>query len=81
LIYLELRDITKKWKNPPRELETCGNPICPSIWSKIPCCGDLKREANHCQSQKDKRWALVPSGFNSRLTHNRLFPGRPAAAT
>jgi len=30
---------------------------------------------------KDKRWALVPLGLNSRLTHNRLYPGRPAAAT
>jgi len=40
-----------------------------------------KREANACQSQKDKRWALEPIGFNWRLTHNRLYPGWSAAAT
>src|SRR5882762_9335732 len=40
-----------------------------------------KSETNHCQSPKDKPWALEPLGFNSRLTHNRLFPGRHVAAT
>jgi putative transposase len=49
LIYLALRDITKKWKNPP------------------------------------VTWKLAATQFairfGHRLTHNRLFPGRPAAAT
>ena len=82
LIYLALRDITKKWKNPPVTWKLAANPICHSIWSKILCRRDLKkREANHCQSQKDKRWALEPIGFDTRLTHNRLYPGRHAAAT
>jgi hypothetical protein len=27
--------------------------------------------------RKDRRLALQPVGFNSRLTHYRLFPGRP----
>ena len=34
-----------------------------------------------CPNPKDKRWALESVGFNLRLIHNRLFPGRFAAAT
>ena len=30
---------------------------------------------------KDKRWASIRPGPNARLTHNRLFPDRRAAAT
>jgi len=63
-------------------LETGGNPICQSLWSKILCRGDLKkRAADHCQIPKDKQYALEPIGRNARLTHNRLYPGRRAAAT
>ena len=31
--------------------------------------------------KKDRSFAAVESGFNSRLTHNRLIPDRSAAAT
>jgi hypothetical protein len=40
-----------------------------------------KHEAKDSDSQKDKRWALETIGSNARLLHNRLFPGRSAAAT
>src|SRR5262249_12647497 len=42
LIYLALRDITKKWKNPPGDMETGSHPISHSLWSQILCRGDLK---------------------------------------
>jgi hypothetical protein len=40
-----------------------------------------KHEAKDSDSQKDKRWALKTIGSNALLLHNRLFPGRSAAAT
>jgi hypothetical protein len=39
------------------------------------------RNEPESRTRKDKRWALELLGFNSRLTHNRLHPGRCAAAT
>jgi hypothetical protein len=41
----------------------------------------VPKNATRSKEPKDKRWALEPLGCNSRLTHNRLFPGRSAAAT
>jgi len=45
----------EEWKNGTEE-----------PWPNIPCRGNLKREANPCQSQKDKRWAPVPIEVKSK---------------
>ena len=43
---------------------------------------DIARTATeHDNGSKDKRWACETGGSNARLTHNRLLPGRRAAAT
>jgi hypothetical protein len=57
-----LPSVTIKWKNPPVTWKVAATQFAIGFGQRFFAVEIWKREANHCQSQKDKRWALEPIG-------------------
>jgi hypothetical protein len=75
---VQVQNIGNTWEG--RELMRCWIDPKTASFRRAAKTAFLKRESPHA-SPKDKRRALESVGFNWRLTHNRLFAGRSAAAT